>query len=409
MRKLRRRIGYAGLLAAVVTVVLLTQVGRPAAASNWPTNYKRAVAESRRTGKPILADFSGSDWCGWCIKLQREVFDTPVFQKWAEANVVLLHLDFPRGKRLSEAVRRQNEQLRTRYGVRAFPTLLFLTAEGAVVGRAGYREGGPRAWIAAVQPIVDKAPKSAKLDLAESLSDAAERAARSERPLLLLGGPSRPGEEFGRLLADSAFARFANARFVNVRVDTESADAASAETLAALRKKHALRRSERLVLLLDPAGNKVLYHAEAVPDAAALQKALQKALPGPEYDGRWLDDFAKAKDLAGALGRPVLLDFTGSDWCGFCIKLDREVFSKPEFRAFARERLVLMKVDLPQRKKLPAKTLDQNRELARRYGVRGFPTLVLVDADGREIRRITGFPRGGLEAIRSLVGAARTP
>ena len=64
----------------------------------WYVNVQKANVESAKTGKPILANFTGSDWCGWCMKLRREVFDTPEFQEWAKKNVVLLELDYPRKK-----------------------------------------------------------------------------------------------------------------------------------------------------------------------------------------------------------------------------------------------------------------------------------------------------------------------
>ena len=78
----------------------------------------------------ILADFTGSDWCGWCIKLKNEVFDTPEFQKWADEKVVLLELDFPRNKQLPEELVAQTKDLQTKFGIRGFPTILFLTPKG---------------------------------------------------------------------------------------------------------------------------------------------------------------------------------------------------------------------------------------------------------------------------------------
>jgi protein disulfide-isomerase len=113
----------------------------------WLTNYEAVRARAKKERKPILADFTGSDWCGWCIKLKKEVFDTPEFREWAKENVVLLEVDFPRGKAQSEELKRQNKELAAKFGIRGYPTVLFLDARGQVLGRSGYMEGGPAAWI----------------------------------------------------------------------------------------------------------------------------------------------------------------------------------------------------------------------------------------------------------------------
>lgn len=123
----------------------------PAGSGKWETSYARAVELSRSSGKPILADFTGSDWCGWCVKLKKEVFDTAAFKSWAKDNVILLELDFPSRTPQSRQLKEQNKKLAARYGVEGFPTVLFLDAEGKIKGRTGYVAGGPKAWIAAAE------------------------------------------------------------------------------------------------------------------------------------------------------------------------------------------------------------------------------------------------------------------
>lgn len=116
--------------------------------SEWIEDYDEAVAKATTSGKPILVNFTGSDWCGWCVRLKKEVFDTGIFTTWATDKVVLLECDFPRSRTLTPEQTAQNERLAERYGIRGFPTVLVLTAQGEEIARTGYRRGGAAAWIA---------------------------------------------------------------------------------------------------------------------------------------------------------------------------------------------------------------------------------------------------------------------
>lgn len=89
----------------------------------WLVDIDEAYALSSKTGKPILANFTGSDWCGWCKRLTASVFSKKEFKTWAEKNVVLLELDFPRRKQLPEKYRNQNAQLRNAFRVSGYPTV----------------------------------------------------------------------------------------------------------------------------------------------------------------------------------------------------------------------------------------------------------------------------------------------
>lgn len=124
----------------------------------------------------------------------------------------------------------------------------------------------------------------------------------------------------------------------------------------------------------------------------------------------WLTDLAAAQKLAAEKNRPILVDFSGSDWCGWCIKLDKEVFSQEAFKAYADENLVLLLLDFPRRKELPAEQRQQNNMLMKQYGVEGFPTVLLLDKDAKEIAR-TGYQAGGPEAyikhLKELAGAKK--
>jgi len=117
------------------------------AGEEWLTDFNKAKKEAAEKKLPILADFSGSDWCGWCIKLDKEVFSQKEFKEFAKEKLILFLADFPREKELKAEVKAQNEQLRKAYGIEGFPTVLLLDADGKVIARTGYRRGGAAAYV----------------------------------------------------------------------------------------------------------------------------------------------------------------------------------------------------------------------------------------------------------------------
>lgn len=104
----------------------------------------------------------------------------------------------------------------------------------------------------------------------------------------------------------------------------------------------------------------------------------------------WFTDLSAAEKQAAKEGKAVLLEFTGSDWCFYCQKLEREVISTPAFEQLAR-RYVLVRLDYPQKRILPADERAQNETLQAQFKIEGFPTVVLCDAQGHELRRATGY------------------
>jgi thiol:disulfide interchange protein len=119
----------------------------------WSTSYERGQQEAKANNKLVLLDFTGSDWCGWCILLDREVFSKPQFKEYASKNLVLIELDFPKMKQVPDAIRIQNVRLAQRYRISAFPTIIVLNGDGQVVGELGYVKGGPNAFIAELERL----------------------------------------------------------------------------------------------------------------------------------------------------------------------------------------------------------------------------------------------------------------
>lgn len=135
------------------------------------------------------------------------------------------------------------------------------------------------------------------------------------------------------------------------------------------------------------------------------------ALPAwaaPKPEPVWTTDLPAAQARAKAEGKAVLLNFTGSDWCGWCIKLRRDVFLKPEFEAYARTNLVLVEVDFPKRKELPPEMQKANRRLAQQFQVQGYPTLILVDASGTKLGAVN-YGNGGTRSFIAEVEKVLRP
>lgn len=121
---------------------------------NWSTNYEEAVNQSKSTGKPIILFFTGSDWCGWCNKLEDEVFDTRAFQENAGNKFVFLKLDYPLYTTLDPRTTAQNKELQKKYGIRSYPTLILLDADQQQIGTTGYKPGGGKTYASHVLKMV---------------------------------------------------------------------------------------------------------------------------------------------------------------------------------------------------------------------------------------------------------------
>ena len=121
----------------------------------------------------------------------------------------------------------------------------------------------------------------------------------------------------------------------------------------------------------------------------------------------WITDYKKAQQEAKANHKLLLLDFTGSDWCGFCIQLDRAILSQPQFKDYASKNLILMEVDFPRRKEQSIDIKNQNAQLAKQYQIEGFPTLVVLNGEGQTVWRYDGLYTGGIAAFLAELNKLR--
>ena len=144
-------------IIAVATVSLLAASSLlKADDEGWTTDYKQALAQAKSQNKLVMLDFTGSDWCGWCMKLNKEVFSQPKFKEYAQKNLVLVEVDFPQSKPQTDVVKKQNAELQDKFQIQGYPTIVLLNGDGKKVGELGYMPGGPDAFLAEL----DKVPKS---------------------------------------------------------------------------------------------------------------------------------------------------------------------------------------------------------------------------------------------------------
>lgn len=120
----------------------------------WLTNLEEAQAISREKEIPIFVDFTGSDWCGWCIKLRDEVFSKDEFIQFAQENLVLLELDFPKNIKQSKETKAYNENLARRFGIRGLPTILLVNSKGEEIARTGYQYGGAENYVDHIKELL---------------------------------------------------------------------------------------------------------------------------------------------------------------------------------------------------------------------------------------------------------------
>ncbi len=273
--------GLASWAIALAAASLATLASPSRSEESWLTSYADAQKLAAKEKKIVLMDFTGSDWCGWCIKLKQEVFSKPEFAEWAKKNVVLLEVDFPRGTQPPDDVKKQNDELLKKFKVEGFPTIVFVNAEGKEVGRTGYLEGGPAAWLKEADGLLQKKPADAKLG------------------------------------------------------DAKPADAKGAEG--------------------------------------------------------WLTNYDEALKAAKKDGKVMIADFTGSDWCGYCIKLKANVFDKTEFKEWAAKNAVLLELDFPRQKPQSVELKKQNLDLKAKHKVSGFPTILFLNEHGKVLGKIVGY------------------
>lgn len=147
----------------VIITALIISIQSQAQNITWHTDFEKAVTKATAENKPLMLFFTGSDWCGWCKKIQKEVFVDKKFEEWAKKNVVLVEVDFPRRIEQSEQLRKQNASLQQQLGVQGYPTIYLVSSKNvnnksnlSVLGSIYYQPGGAPAFIATANNIIKK-------------------------------------------------------------------------------------------------------------------------------------------------------------------------------------------------------------------------------------------------------------
>lgn len=234
------RSGLVGRLALALLVAVVA--GDASGSEAWLTSYSEALAAAEETGKPVLAVFTGSDWCQHCRTLERNVLETPEFRQWAADRVILLMIDLPQ-EGISSEERKARSRVCIKYGVRSFPNSVLIAPDGsALASQSGYRGQETSTWLATFGEYtpIRTVSTPTKPEVHSSLVTAVESAKGSRKPILVM--VSRPNDasattRVASLLNDPEFESLASEHFVVARVgqgESESHigdDAAVAELL----------------------------------------------------------------------------------------------------------------------------------------------------------------------------------
>ena len=369
--------------------------------TEWLTSYEQAMALARRQDRIVLAYFSGSDWDPWCERLDADVLGTEMFRQWATKNVVLLRVDFPREKRLSQIVSQQNERLKLRYSVAKTPTFVFLDPWGQPLARAGYEEarlreeehkGEPKAWIEYLDGIVKNRPPEEKIAAQPNFTEAVAYAKKKYGVLLILithGHIERAVQEHDELLRDQQFVKFVNhnASFVDVQWPDESDTSPAAQAFRAFATRLKISPVPLQLVVWDAPYDMVKARLFSF-DPRRMDETIsriQAQLPHIDYTGGWVTDYNAARTIAAQQDRYIFLNFTSLDGGEWSRRMDEEIFQSDVFQKYARKRLVLVRIDFPTATTQPEDLGAQNKMLADLFNVRGFPTVIVMNPIGQKL------------------------
>jgi thioredoxin-related protein len=124
------------------------------ASESWTEDFEAAQKKAKAENKPMMLEFTGSDWCPPCMALHKNVFSQSAFKKYADESLVWVRLDFPRSQSQSSELKKQNNDLAESYGIRGFPTILLVEPDGELIAQTGFRRLSPEGYAAHLQELL---------------------------------------------------------------------------------------------------------------------------------------------------------------------------------------------------------------------------------------------------------------
>lgn len=371
------------------------------APEGWETSLKEALTKARVENKYVMANFTGSDWCGYCTLLKKEVFSKRTFKEWADKNVIKLHLDFPKNHRLPKNLAAQNHALLKRLGIKGFPTIIFLSPEGTPYTSLGYVPGGAKRWVNSAEMLLPK-----KLQLEPSLSKAYLKSQNTGAPLFIAASVREESSalvkgKVDEVLNTPTIMLNSGKNLIVAKINLKGLTADELGIWRLISAKVGAGAEYPVFLMLNSKQELLFSEAGGEVSALDIEKKVKKAMPKRAYNGEWLTTVSRAREIAQLYNRPLLYFFTGSDWCGYCDLLKKEVLNTPKFKKYAKK-FVLVELDFPKIKKLPERLQFQNYNLQNAWGIEGFPTIVVVKSDGTPIGAV-GYQEGGPEPFMEII------
>jgi thioredoxin-related protein len=380
--------------------------------AKWLTAWTPAAAAARKEDKLIMAFFTGSDWDDFSMKLFKEVLNTPMFLEWAAKNVILFEVDFPSpDKRQAASLKAQNERLKQKYNIQRVPTIVFMDADGEPYVTCGYdtaklrddeKKGAPLKWLEFANNAVLNKPGKELLKVEPTFAQTIEDSRKKGLPALFLLTKDKNNPRIldanQQVINSQKFIRFANRTvfFKPITWPEDSDLSPEAKQIRDFITANNIGNAPVQFALYQAGQKKVKLKVTIFSPSkiTALVKQITNELPKFDYTGNWLSDFQMASSVAMQMKRELLVAFVSMDGSEWSKKIDEEIFRHPEFKEYAGKYLVLCRIDFPKTKPLPPEVAEAYNALASRYGVRGYPTVILLNDGGQNIGNAK-YQKGG--------------
>jgi len=382
----------------------------------WLSNYVTASVQQQKTGKLILMYFSGTGWDDYTQELDEQVLNTALFQDWADKNVISLRVDFPKDdSKQNKWEKDQNEKLKLQYNISKVPTFLFVDEAGDVLARVGYdtarlrkeeQKEHPDLWVGFCDKVVKDTPPSLPLQVQKNLTEALAYCRKHAVCLLLFinqGTNANLLKEKDAIEKHPAFIKFVNRNmaFLDVKWPEDFDVSPEANKIREFAKQWKFGPAPLEIVVWSPAGLgefKDQITTVSVQYIQPLLNKLDRDLPKIDYGGGWIDDYKMAQAICHQQKKNLFISFESTDGSDWCQLWEKEVYTTPQFKDYAKDNLVLLRVDFPKSTTQPAGLVEQNRNLADMYAIRGYPRMVILNPLGQKIGEC-GYMKGGATAF----------